>query len=302
MSPTALKRAAIALAVLVVVWGTFGLLNRSGGDELGALDLPQLNAADVDAIVIARPADTVRLERQDGAEWTVNGYRARTESVEEWFTALGDAAQSEQVARSAASHERLGVDAAAGQTVRFVRGADALVDIVVGKSGRVANSGYVRLAGEVAVYRVRGAISRLAGRRVDDWRDRRIATVDIDSVARVEVVRYGTSYTLARADSASWTIDGAPADSAAAWRVVGAIRDLQASGFPSPEQLDSVGFDEPYRRLRAVSAGGRTLLALLFDSTSAGTWTREEAGGPVYRLDRWRIDGLTPADSTLRKQ
>jgi hypothetical protein len=45
-----------------------------------------------------------------------------------------------------------------------------------------------------------------------------------------------------------------------------------------------------------------TLLHLLFDSVASGTWVRHAAGGPTFRLDFWRVDQLTPSDSTLRKK
>ena len=138
-------------------------------------------------------------------------------------------------------------------------------------------------------------------RDVAGWRERRIAALPTEGIGFVDAARTDGRYTLARADSGQWTIDGAAADSAAVMRVVGSFRDLQSAGFPTEEQeRDSVDFTDPYRMLTVRSADGDTLLALVFDSTDTGAWARRAGGGPVYRMDRWRVDALLPADSTLR--
>ena len=45
---------------------------------------------------------------------------------------------------------------------------------------------------------------------------------------------------------------------------------------------------------------GDTLLSLAFDSTTTGYWSQRGAGGEPFKLDFWRVDELTPTDSTLR--
>ena len=306
MSPTALKRVALAFFVLLLAWGAFKLLGERSSDEIAGLNLPQLNIADVDRITLQRASDTVDLVKTAAGDWTVNGHAASASAVEDWLAALADAsAGSGLAARSATSHARMGVDSVKGRRVQFLSGDRTLVDLVVGNRGRVG-TGYVRPAETDEVYQIRGALPRLADRGVNDWRDRRIAKVPSDSIGRVDVTRRAGRYTLLRTEEHTWTIDGAPADSTTVARLVGALRDLQASGFPTDSQLGEIAFDDPYRRLRILDASGVELLSLVFDSTAAGTWARRAGGGggggggPVYRLDWWRVNGLTPADSTVR--
>ena len=151
-----------------------------------------------------------------------------------------------------------------------------------------------------AVYAVKGSLSRFAGRAANDWRDRSFAAVPTDSVQTVDVTRHDGRYTIERADSAQWTVNDNPADSSSVMRVIGALRAMEASGFPTVAQHDSITFETPYRRLTVRGLDGALRLALIFDSTAAGTWVRHDSGGPIYRFDRWRIDALMPTDSTLR--
>jgi len=298
MSARQLIRAAIVLGGLIVLWGAFEIVRRLGGDEAQPFALPALAAPDVDTVAIVKATDTVLLVRRDGARWEVNGLPASSTAVTELFDALRDTVKSDLVARSAGSHQRLGVDSADGRHVRFIGGGKDLLDLVFGNRGREWGTIYVRRAGEPEVY-VIGGLANVIDRDQDAWRDKRIAALVTDSIAEIDVERGSSRYTLRRADS-TWTVDGAPADSGAVARLLQELREVTATGFPTPAQADSVDFSKPDRRLRALGDGGRILLALSFDSLSYAYWVRHDSGGPVFRMDSWRADRLTPADSALR--
>lgn len=301
MSPAALKRALLALAVLLVAWGGLALFRRSMSDAPLALALPKLSAADIDRITITAPGDTIDL-RSTASGWQANGYAAAAGSVDDLIAALSDTGNaSELVARSAASHARMGVDTAGGRRVRFFKGDRALADVIVGSQGRSFQTAYVRLAGDDDVYLLHGRLASLAARDLDAWRDRRIAAVPADSVRSVEVARGGRRWVLSRADGA-WRLGAAAADSGAVARLLQGMGDVSALGFATAAQAESLDFAHPKRALTVLGGSSDTLLRLLFDSTAGGSWVRRAAGGPVFRLDFWRLDQLTPSDSTLRKK
>jgi hypothetical protein len=104
---------------------------------------------------------------------------------------------------------------------------------------------------------------------------------------------------LAKAEG-GWRVGNDPADSAAVARVLAALADLAAAGFASDSEANALDFARPDRRLVVMNARGDTLLALAVDSTTSGIWVRRGAGPTVFRLDAWRLDELTPADSALR--
>ena len=302
MRPDQLRRLATILAVLLVVWGGLSLLRRARADRPEGFDLPHFNRAEVDTILVTRGDTTVRLVRK-GAGWMVNQYTAVTASVKEFLDALADtAATSELVARSASSHERLGVDSVKGKRVAAKAGAKALVTYVVGNRGPNWESAYVRRPGANDVYLLKGRLAELAERKVDDWRDKHLASVEPDSVGEIEVTRGKTNYLLKR-DGKAWKFkDGAETDSAAVASLLGQFKSLDAAGFATPAQADSADFVKPERRVRLARAGGRPLLQLTIDSAGYNYWVRKDTLSTVYRMDSWAVDQLTPKDSTLRKK
>jgi hypothetical protein len=305
VSTDRLKVIGIAVAVLLVLWGATELL-PSGTDRLRAdFRLPAAAAEDVDTAVVMAPGETVVVARvAGGGRWTVNGFAASSTAVAELFQALRDTVGPELVARSAGSFARLGVDTASARRLRVAGGAGTLAELFVSERGPDFGSAYVRAPGDSAVYAWRGELASVVRRRVDDWRDKVIAAVTPDSVGQVEIERGTRRYVLQR-QGAAWTLAGGrPADSAAVARLLGEYRTLAAIGFPTAAQMDSAfrGGGRRERRATLRSAGGAALLVLEFDSTSTGFWVRRPPDGTVFRLDAWRADQLTPADSTLRRR
>ena len=301
MSAAALRRAMLALAALLIVWGGVALLRRSSSDAPIALALPKLSAADIDRIAITGAGDSIEL-KSTASGWTANGYAAAAGAVDDLIGALSDSGSaSELVARSAASHARMAVDSAAGRRMRFFKGDRVLADLIVGTRGASYQSAYVRQAGADEVYLFRGRLTGLAGKDLDAWRDRRMAAVPADSVRTVEVTRGKQRWTLSRADG-TWRLGAEAADSAAVAGLLQRMGDVTALEFATDAQADSLDFAHPARALTVLGAHNDTLLHLVFDSAATGAWVRRAAGGPVFRLDFWRADQLTPADSTLRKK
>jgi hypothetical protein len=302
MSSEQLRRIAIALGAILVLWIGLRVVRGIARDEGETLPAPSVDRASVDAITIERVEDTIRLAKQ-GAGWTVNGFAAAATAVTDLLSAVADtAATSELVAESPTSHERLGVDSAHARQVTLSSGGKPLYSLVVGKRGANWESAYVRRPQGGSVYQLKGRLVELVERRVDDWRDKVIVQTAADSLAGIEVTRGTKSFALARADSVRWTFAGGGAtDSSRVQSLLSQFSRLEASGFASTAQADSADFTKPDRWVRLVGRGGRDLARLLFDSTSGGFWVRRDSLPTIYRIDSWVADQLTPTDSSLRK-
>jgi hypothetical protein len=300
MNAATLKRLAIALLILLVVWLGLAQLRASRKETTANFTLPRFNRGAVDAVTITRASDTLRLMKQ-GVGWTVNGFAATASAVAELLDAAADTtARGDLVAKNPGSHARLGIDSVSARAIGMLAGGKPVFTILVGKRGEDFSSGYVRLPGQNRVYQLKGKLAELADRGLDDWRDKKIVALAPDSVDRIEITRGKRGYALARNGSA-WMVGAAPADSAAVTALLEQVKQLQASGFANAAQADSARQATPNRNVRFLGKG-RLLAELAFDSTAAGYWARLGGSPTVYKLDSWVVDRLTPADSTLRKK
>ena len=301
MSARNVLRLAIALILLLAIWGAVALGSRKAGDREQRFQLPRIVTKDVDSISVAGAHDTIILARDGGTAWQVNGHRADARNIEELLNSLGDTtASGDLVAENPASYAEVGMDSGSGRRVRVVAKGKTVAELVVGKPGQVYGTGYVRSASEPGVYLARSALPRLASLPLDEWRDQRIGGVVKDSIAKVEVQRGTRHYTLAQ-QGGRWVLQpGGVTDSLAVANFLTDLGDIRGSGFATPAEADSLRFSSPKRRLSVLGRDGRPRLQLAFDSTKAGLWARADTGSTVWRLDQWSGDRLTPADSTLK--
>jgi uncharacterized protein DUF4340 len=302
MSAKQLQAIAIGVAVLVALWGASELWSRRTDTAAANLRLPALSASEVDTITIIHGADTISLVKQSSGTWTVNRYPASQSGVDDFFEALRDSVKPELVAESPSSFARMGVDSLGGRLVRLVGGGKPLARLFIGGSGPGSNAAYLRLGGDVRVYRWPGRLPALVARPADDWRDRQIGAVVPESIANVEIQRAAKHFTL-RKSGAAWTLPtGALADSAAVARFLEHFRNVSATGFATEQQADSLSFARPERRLLLRGTGARTLLDLTFDSTTSGYWIRKPESGTVYRLDSWHVEQITPPEDAFQSR
>ena len=302
MSNKQLIRLAIALGALLVLWAVVALVRRPPEDRSASIALPKIDSTTVDTIVFAKAKDTAVLTRGANKRWLANGFLAAQSAVTDLFKGLADSArQTELVAESKASRERLGVAADSGERVRVVSGSRSLLDLTVGKRTPDYSGVYVRRTNEDAVYALHGLLADPLAKALEDWRDKHILSVSPDSVGTVEVKRGTGSYTLKRSGS-TWSFVGntAKVDSTQVGYFLGSYRDLNASGFASTVQTDSIRFGKNARHAKLMSKAGATMASLTFDSTASGNWVKADSGGPVYKLDSWTWGQLTPAESTLK--
>ncbi len=304
MSAKQLKVIALALVVVLLLWGGSELFSRGSDTVTGGLSFPALAQSDVDTISVVKGTDSIVVAKS-ATGWTANGRRAAPDAVNDFFLALRDSGAPELVAQDSSSFGRLNVDSATGRWVRVRHGGRPLLGLIVGARGSEYASAYVRRPGDRHVYLWRGRLASLADRAVDDWRDKRIAAIEPDSVALIAVERGKDRYTLQRAGK-TWKLQGAPADSGAVARLLEKYRTVTAAGFASPAQADSARALRPARRLSVRSARGMTLVALVFDSIPGAFWVRRTSGvagggeaGALYRMNAWDVDGLTPASRSL---
>ena len=144
-----------------------------------------------------------------------------------------------------------------------------------------------------------GNLAQVLEKSSDEWRDRQIAGVSADSVARIEITRGKRSYRLGR-DGTGWKLaPGGRADSSAVAELLGSYRQVDAAGFASEAQADSANFARAERRAALLRKDGTPLVTLTFDSTANGFWVQAGEDSVVYRVDAWSADRLVPADSTL---
>jgi hypothetical protein len=298
MSANTLKAIAIALLLLISVWLLARLVSRPSDVVSSRFTLPSVKAQEVDSVILRHDTNTVRLVRS-GTTWTVNGFRAGTEPIGQFFLAFRDTGTPELAAVSTSSFQRMGVDSSHGHWLELWSAGKPPLRLILGTQGDHPSTGYIRKVGSDSVILWRGTLIDQARRAVPEWRDKRIASVAPESVLTVSVTAR-RPYVLRRSGPSWKFANGAAADSGKVAQFLATYRQFNASGFGTAAQADSGRKPAARRTLTLTGVSGAKLLELTFDSSSTGIWARRTGEDNVYRVDAWRLNSFVPPDSALR--
>lgn len=290
------------LGALVLVLLALKLSGEDRGRSGGGLALAGIIDEETTLIRIFSPdrGDSVRLELNRG-NWIANGYPADAGQIQELMEGFAAAPSGRVVARSPDSHERMRVVEDRARRIE-VGPADAPKSVLlIGASG--TDGRYVRIPDEPEVYSVNNEVVTALDMPAVYWRDRQIAAVDTASASSITIRSSGGQIEIART-SGGWSVDGSPADPAAMAGLLGALADLQASGFPPDSLVWGFDFEAPDLTIEVLGPTGRAdppILALLLvgvDGTSDFV-VKTARGAYVYALSELALEPILLDRATL---
>jgi hypothetical protein len=164
---------------------------------------------------------------------------------------------------------------------------------------------YLRKLGDPVIRVADGSVKSSFDKSLFDLRDKRVAHLDdAAEVRRVEVGGVKSPYVLEK-DGTAWKLGGAAADSAAADRVVSAVKGLKATGIAAEkaEGLGQYGLDKPKVtvKLGVGAPGGKDTLArtVVFGQPGPGkgsvavkTYARRDDSPAVFEVDNQILKDL----------
>ena len=242
-------------------------------------------------IVLAGDADTVRLKKV-GDEWTVDGYAADEFKTSDLLDEIESLSSRDIVARNPEHHGDLGVGDDGRRIEVHVRTGEML-RFHLGERDLRSGGYFVRLPGEVGVFRLDGSAGGYLSRERDAWRPRLIASTDSAGLQEIVLRRADRATVLRRSDD-GWMAGETPADSAAVERMLASLNSLSASGFPTEEEEAAADFSAPDASIEVFSTVPELSLLLLSDEERGDWLARRSEGGEAYRLASFAVDRLLP--------
>ena len=295
MSARALKALLGTVAGLLIIWLAVTFLPRGGGGPDGSSEglTAFFQGATPNSLSAVRFTDPVHHDaielRRAGAEWKVNGFRADSAVLARFWETLGEAKIGDLVAANPANHSRMGLAGDSAWTLELESEAGSR-SLLVGDAGSRYGTTFVRLPGEDNVHLLEGNLRPQVTRPLDDWRNKRVATVDTAGVWRIEVEREGDGFVLQRSDSV-WVLQGgAQADPTPVRAMLGEMARMDASGFFPPGDSLSARAGT----VRALDQAGELRLALDIGSDEGDRWVRAAGDSIIYRIPSWRAARIFP--------
>ena len=281
------------LALLILIYA-IGRLGSPGASRPVGGGIPTDQAIDSTVSVVhvrLASGDTVRLERRSGG-WQVNGYAVDAARLQRLLGTLDTARVREVVARSPDNHARMGVDEAEASVVTI-----GDLSFLLGKSQ--AGSYYARLPDSATVFLFPPQAGRLLTEAASAWRDHTIARVDTSVVRRIVITQPWGTLSLRRVEG-GWLVGDLAADSLKVRDLLRQVSQLQASGFPSEEEVLAADFENPAATLELYTVdlgdeAGPALSLLFVLEPVEGTFLARRADRlEVYEVPEWTVRLILP--------
>lgn len=250
----------LILSGLVVVLLVLFLLTRENTIPKAEVHMiAEIDSALVTEITIEKEDQTLTLTRKEDG-WYITrpiDYMATKSFVK---TLLGKLTGMRIESKITDKKERWAdfeVDDAKGKKVTVKQG-DKTDTFIIGKVASGYRQSYARLLDEDTVYLINGSYASSLNRKVDNWREKKVA--DIKDTAIIGVVT--DKLTLKKEDD-GWRItpkkgESFLADEDKVKRHLGSISRLRTAEFPDSSDYASINFDKPLHFMKVELSSGDT--------------------------------------------
>lgn len=314
----------LALAVLLIEGPESLRVNDSSENDF----VPDFDSAKVERIEVEQLIDGASLKR-DGENWLVaeiitpskknllekegkelppqKWHGADRSRVNSALGIFGGMEQGVMVSTNPEKQPLYHVNASSGLKVKLFDAKDNLIaDVVIGKNGPDLASNYIRRASDDSVYLIPRAIMGIFTPRADDWRERRLWSIEPNDIKGVEVKIGKKEWAASKGEDNEWTLTVPPNVSANSEKIrefVKKISDVRARGFADEVDIAAAGIDKPASQLSISYGDGKTVTLTVgkVKEPKADKKTKEdvfygrlEGSDQIYTLEKEFADSIPP--------
>ncbi|UCE01840.1 MAG: DUF4340 domain-containing protein [Candidatus Latescibacterota bacterium] len=298
---------AVVLGVLVGIW----LLQRQRQGQVVVSEPVETVSVDPARVTRLRidkaDAEAVELARVAGS-WRITSpidYRADEAVVSAVLRALEGLELEDVVSTNPDKRSTFQVDDSTGTHVEVFAGDESVVALVVGKSSPDFAHTYVRRVDADEVYRAVGVLTYNFNKRVDDWRDKTILSLDQESIAKVTLhyPKEKAQVVLAHADTL-WTlqVEGGQPEVADSLSVVNLLRTasrLTTAAFVSDSDSLALDFDTPDFGVQIETDAEKHSVQFV-EGEDNKYYARKEGEETIFQLYKSNLTNLMKKPEDLR--
>jgi hypothetical protein len=262
-----------AVVALGVVAGAVAYLERRKereGDGEKTPKLLQIESAKIRSVALRPREGEALVCRREGDAWRLTAPRelpADPNAAEALLNNLTDLTADEVIEPVPANLAEFGLAPPEVTVEAETEGQPAKFTLLLGAETPTGSGVYAQVAGEPRLLILPRFVKSSFEKTVFDLRDRRVATLDLDQVERIEVESRGGRWTLVKSPDGAWSLDLPPrvrADRFTATGIVNSLRNAVMQSIEAEEKsnLARYGLDRPELRVRLEGPSGAQSLLI----------------------------------------
>ena len=290
-SKTPLKLAVVFVVLLLIL-----IIVSRRGEEIstGGKELFEFSSSDVDVIELAGE-ETVRLEKQSGT-WRITApiqYDTDERSMSSVLSSIVDLTSDGVISSRVERQSEYGVDST-GTSVKVMGSNTELANFIVGSTSGDYSHSYLRFTDSNDILLVRGVLSRIYSKELNEWRDKRVLKAPKEEIIGVKIDGVKGKFSLSGSD-APWSITFGNvtelADSNKVDDIVSFLGPLKVSGFATEE--DSLDLDPEKADVMCkvtYKSGEEHLLSFFGDiDEDSNFWLLRDTDPIIFKLTKSRV-------------
>jgi hypothetical protein len=193
-----IKKEQIILALIIFALLLYLIFRKQDNVNYRLPDLPEIPRSEITSIEIARPDDSIVLEKAD-EDWVISpqGYPVNSSYIDNILDFIEAPALSVMVSDSE-SYSRYGLDDDNRIIVRALAGTEPKREIALGNSTNSNRHTFVKLSDDHRVYHANGNQRANFDKDMDEFRDKNVLTFDPDEIGEIQLTKDALSITLTR--------------------------------------------------------------------------------------------------------
>ncbi|TAM80878.1 MAG: DUF4340 domain-containing protein [Acidobacteria bacterium] len=305
----------IALAVLAILWGAFTYFGRkkpATGSEAKSVEskkiLP-LNNNQIVAFTVTSTGDKPVTCAHEGNTWQITDparLAADSSTISSFLTSLTSAVPDDVISEKPDSLKEFGLDPAATTIEVKTNASPQEFTLRLGSSTPTNNGIYAQVAGQGRVFTLASYLKDSLEKKLFDFRNKKVVTLDRDSIRRVDVSSKKDSYQLVKNADGIWDLTLPPpvrADHFSVESLVDELGNASMQGIVAENKKDlgRYGFSNPTMTIHLTSdTGGETLV--LGKKEGANYYAMNSALGTVFTLGSDFLSQFQKQPSDLRSK
>jgi len=166
------------------------LLSQTGKTGTGSIILPEMPFSSwtndtVKSVQITHSNTSLKLHKEETG-WFVNTFKASETKVHDFFNTLSQSIIQQLVSKNNENFQRMGVDQTNGYTITIETNNQPPVTFIVGMSGSMYNTIYLRLEKSNMVYLIKTGLRSFVTSDVSAWRDKTIISISSEKIHTIE--------------------------------------------------------------------------------------------------------------------
>ena len=243
--------------------------------------------------------------KKDGGQWRVNEFSISASALKDLFEGLKNLEPLSLASRNLEKEEDFEIKPDMG-TILSLKKGETVQDFVLGKTGNVWGTFYLKKQDSKNIYLVKGSLKEVLGHDLSWWRDKTVVKIDPAVISSIVIKDPKRLITFTKDKDSKWSaLSGAQKvvlEQARLDRILNALNPLEAFDFAEPDEDKALKSGKNVTNLIFSASDGSIAVELSFLKKDDAWLVKANSQDTVYKISNGKIEDILVSYDELFKK